>query len=621
MKDKKEMEIVVTVDDSQAKSTLERLSNYLNRSFGEEEKQKINIDTKEAKLKIEELKKEISELSSFAQSLTKEELASGYYTPQLEQLKSKKMLLEDLQSTLEDTNKETVEINHNFDDFGDKIGNAFTKASKKARMFILSVFSIRTIWALISKASSAYLSQNEETSNKIEAMWIYLGNLLGPIIERIVSWLEYGIAYLNVFTKALLGVDLLAKSINTSVTSTTKEMQKMVSSMDEVVNLQQPSETGGVSGGNPSDVLEDINDLELDPKIVSFLEDLADTISDVWKLASGLYDLLVEAFGPAGAGVIIAGLALLIGSSGFGGLAKILAGGFIIDFIYKGMTGRDLIDDLNGILSGFNALNTAENIYNETQKVTSELDSLIIEKIKDKSLTLDNLSSITQGVKDHIDELTRGVSGNREEIEKSIEETDIYSERLKRIKTYLEENMKQLDKNSEEYKEQQEVLDKINETMDELDGAKADLTVELDAETSKYETKIGNLFSDLGSRFSNAFKTTLNTLGPGKALTRIFGFASGGYPEEGQMFFARENGPELVGTIGGSTAVVNNTQIVDAVSAGVANAVASVLTSQESSSSNATYLYINGSEFAKAIYSDMEQETNRRNRSTSIRRV
>lgn len=55
------------------------------------------------------------------------------------------------------------------------------------------------------------------------------------------------------------------------------------------------------------------------------------------------------------------------------------------------------------------------------------------------------------------------------------------------------------------------------------------------------------------------------------------GYAGGGFPPEGQIFMARENGPELVGNIGGRTAVVNNDQIVESVSAGVAKAVSSVI--------------------------------------------
>ena len=58
----------------------------------------------------------------------------------------------------------------------------------------------------------------------------------------------------------------------------------------------------------------------------------------------------------------------------------------------------------------------------------------------------------------------------------------------------------------------------------------------------------------------------------------ITAYASGGMPgNSGQMFIARESGPELVGSIGNSTAVVNNDQIVASVSAGVASAVAGVM--------------------------------------------
>lgn len=63
----------------------------------------------------------------------------------------------------------------------------------------------------------------------------------------------------------------------------------------------------------------------------------------------------------------------------------------------------------------------------------------------------------------------------------------------------------------------------------------------------------------------------------GFSIADAFGFASGGFPDEGQMFFARESGPELVGTIGGRTAVANNDDIVAAVSSGVANAVSAVM--------------------------------------------
>ena len=56
-------------------------------------------------------------------------------------------------------------------------------------------------------------------------------------------------------------------------------------------------------------------------------------------------------------------------------------------------------------------------------------------------------------------------------------------------------------------------------------------------------------------------------------------FANGGFPEEGQLFFARENGagPEMVGTMGSRTAVANNDQIVDGIRQGVYDAVSAAM--------------------------------------------
>ena len=49
--------------------------------------------------------------------------------------------------------------------------------------------------------------------------------------------------------------------------------------------------------------------------------------------------------------------------------------------------------------------------------------------------------------------------------------------------------------------------------------------------------------------------------------------ANGGFVDEGQLFIAREAGAEMVGRIGGKTAVANNDQIVESVSQGVYEAV------------------------------------------------
>ena len=44
-----------------------------------------------------------------------------------------------------------------------------------------------------------------------------------------------------------------------------------------------------------------------------------------------------------------------------------------------------------------------------------------------------------------------------------------------------------------------------------------------------------------------------------------YAYANGGFPPTGQMFIARENGPEMVGTLNGKTAVANNGQIAEGI--------------------------------------------------------
>lgn len=76
-----------------------------------------------------------------------------------------------------------------------------------------------------------------------------------------------------------------------------------------------------------------------------------------------------------------------------------------------------------------------------------------------------------------------------------------------------------------------------------------------------------------GTKVLESIKHTLWDLSPIGSLVnlgkKIFGFASGGFPDAGQLFIAREAGAEMVGSLGGHTAVANNDQIVEGIREGV----------------------------------------------------
>lgn len=85
------------------------------------------------------------------------------------------------------------------------------------------------------------------------------------------------------------------------------------------------------------------------------------------------------------------------------------------------------------------------------------------------------------------------------------------------------------------------------------------------------QTAIDNLATLLGLKsVASSGGTTVNAAGISHHVGK---YATGGHPDTGELFLAREAGPEMVGTIGGRTAVANNDDIVESIKAGVYEAV------------------------------------------------
>ena len=76
---------------------------------------------------------------------------------------------------------------------------------------------------------------------------------------------------------------------------------------------------------------------------------------------------------------------------------------------------------------------------------------------------------------------------------------------------------------------------------------------------------------------ANVTATATNANYTSKFTAPALAYASGGFVDSGQMFIAREQGPEMVGRIGNRTAVANNNQIVAGIAAGVEDANTGVI--------------------------------------------
>lgn len=83
-------------------------------------------------------------------------------------------------------------------------------------------------------------------------------------------------------------------------------------------------------------------------------------------------------------------------------------------------------------------------------------------------------------------------------------------------------------------------------------------------------------------------------------------FADGGFPKQGQLFIAREAGAELVGTMGGKTAVANNDQIVTGITQGVYNAMMAY--NSQTRNNNGGDVYLDGTKVGRVVAKGSHQE-------------
>lgn len=180
------------------------------------------------------------------------------------------------------------------------IGKSLDKMTSKIKRFGLSLLSIRSIWALVSRASSAYLAQNTELSNRLQSVWAGLGALLSPIIEGIVNTLAKAVKYIAIFIKALTGVDLLARATAKSMNGTTKAakgLNKALAGFDELQNLDTDASggTAGALGG-----IADLNNIKVDTKWADRLERFGNYVRTNWPTVLSLLFGVVTFFNVVG---------------------------------------------------------------------------------------------------------------------------------------------------------------------------------------------------------------------------------------------------------------------------------------------------------------------------------
>lgn len=117
-----------------------------------------------------------------------------------------------------------------------------------------ALLAARGVMGILRKAVDAYMQQNQQLANTLSGAWTGLGNLLGPIITRLVNLVATAIAYVTRFLGLLGMTGKSAKKEMSGAGSAAKkageEAKKAILPFDELTTLgDEQSDSGGGGGG------------------------------------------------------------------------------------------------------------------------------------------------------------------------------------------------------------------------------------------------------------------------------------------------------------------------------------------------------------------------------------
>ena len=288
---------------------------------------------------------------------------------------------------------------------GEKSGHGFENGIKSLKRFALSLFGIRSAFSLVRRATSTYLSQHEDTANKINAIWVALGNALAPIIEAIADMVLKFIGYLNVFLQAL-GFDVdLTKNMNKSTkaingtTKAMKELNNQVASFDEMNVAQKETSSGGGVGGGGIGGTNGFEMPELNQDIVKFLQDTAKWLKENWELLALIGGVI--------AGYKVAKWLGTLGSIIGGGAGDNATGLLGLRNILKGLLATELIAITISVIYYGMQLNELKKYNKEIEKATKTNTKGIDEVNKANLNAVKSYEKGSEAINKYVEEMKR----------------------------------------------------------------------------------------------------------------------------------------------------------------------------------------------------------------------
>lgn len=528
---------------------------------------------------------------------------------------------------------------------GSQISSSFNKGLRSVRRLTLGFIGARSLFALFRQQVNAYRQENEVFNQQMQLTTNIITTALAPAFEFFGNVVLYATVGLAKLIDIMFGTNITSKVLESGlqkannqlagmssgmndVSEASKEMKENLLGIDEITNLEQEGTgtglLGGIGGvGDLSGIQAQFDALD---KLKKAMKDVDDFFNKNWlgKTLKGIANFIKQnpwatLLGITTFGTLMKLLPGIIGSSGIGGLTAALGplAVAMASAVAVGLWTNLVIKIGEAIKAVKNYNDVIDKGKKQTQEQSKEYDKILAqfdEWIAKGEMTDERWQHYVQTLQD---------AANNESLNIGL---------IKSGASWTEQLIGLNDKNKKKIEESTTKIDEYKNRMSQVpSNLKTD--IELNVDNAKNTNNFTKWAAEIARTMSGLLNPVFAPFAVSRQIRKLFkadggifngnswlpitAYAGGGGPNAGELFMAREAGPEMVGTIGGHTAVMNNDQIVASVSAGVYQAVLSAMGGQ---SDRPIVLNINGKEFAKATYSDYQEEGTRRGANTSIRR-
>jgi len=467
------------------------------------------------------------------------------------------------------------------------IGQAFNEGMQAAYLFSSG---ISTSGHRFAEAMDSIKSSGNAMKGQLGSAFISLYAAIAPILIAIINIVTRVADAIAQLLSAFTGPTYL--KANTTAAkfadnmkaggAAAKEWKNQLLGFDEINRLNAPSDGGGGGGGaNPLDGFK-FEDAPINEKLLEFVNNIKEKLQPAVERLKEAFGRLKEAWN---------GFVDSLGGSAFSQFIEdvlVLTGGAVIN----GLTIlTDLLTLLLNILSG--DLMSAEMSFRQLlYDIIVAIADLIVGVT---NLAMDALIMLARGIDDIIGtHLADYLQADKDAFNKMYDASKQSEGGLFGLKSALGLTEKSTEKVSKKTDGLTESLEGVSEKAPKAEQKVSGIRTTLDWVLQGFRdfgTEVGLIITGLFqpiADFCTWIDSAIQGWGIFKSMQRLNApnynvyedptmwtnnFATGGFPDEGQLFMARESGPELVGTMGGRTAVANNQEITDGIRQAVYDAM------------------------------------------------